>query len=182
MRAHLGELPIVAEDLGVITPEVEALRDQFDFPGMKILQFAFGGERNSAFLPHNYTRNSVVYTGTHDNETTWGWYLNASQSEQDHVRRYIARSGDDVVWDLIRLAHASVAVMAVIPLQDLLDLGNEARMNFPGRAGGNWQWRYTESMLTEPLVYRLREITELYGRLPEEEEERPRHAIEVEEA
>ena len=182
MRARLGDLPIVAEDLGVITPEVEALRDQFTFPGMKILQFAFGGERNSDFLPHNYEPNSVVYTGTHDNETTRGWYWNASDGEQDHVRRYLARSGDDVVWDLIRLAHASVAVMAVIPMQDLLDLGNEARMNFPGRAGGNWQWRYTESMVTEPLSYRLREITALYGRQPEEEEEKPRHAIEVEEA
>lgn len=182
MREALGDLPIVAEDLGVITPEVEALRDRFDFPGMKILQFAFGGERNSDFLPHNFTPNSVVYTGTHDNETTWGWYWNASAREQDHVRRYLARSGDDVVWDLIRLAYSSVAVMAVIPMQDLLDLGNEARMNFPGQAGGNWQWRYTENMLTEPMVHRLREMTELYGRLAEQVEEKPRHEIEVEEA
>lgn len=182
MREALGELPIVAEDLGVITPEVEALRDRFDFPGMKILQFAFGGERNSDFLPHNFTPNSVVYTGTHDNETTWGWYWNASESERDHVRRYLGRSGDDVVWDLIRLAHSSVSVMAVIPMQDLLDLGNEARMNFPGRPAGNWQWRYTESMLTEPIIYRLREMTELYGRMPEQAEEKPHHEIEVEEA
>lgn len=182
MREALGDLPIIAEDLGVITPEVEQLRDQFDFPGMKVLQFAFGGTRNSNFLPHNFGRNSVVYPGTHDNETTWGWYRNASESERDHVRRYLARSGDDIAWDLLRLAHASVAVISVIPMQDLMDLGNEARMNHPGRESGNWQWRYTENMLTDVIAYRLREITELYGRIPGKEEERPEHRIEVEEA
>ncbi|MFW5942230.1 MAG: 4-alpha-glucanotransferase [Chloroflexota bacterium] len=166
LRDHLGQLPIIAEDLGVITPEVEALRDRFDFPGMKILQFAFGGERNSNFLPHNFDKNCVVYTGTHDNETTRGWYHNASPSEQDHVRRYVARSGDDIAWDLIRLALSSVADMAVIPLQDHMDLGNEARMNFPSTESGNWQWRYTENMLSDVITRRLREITELYGRVP----------------
>ena len=165
VRETLGELPLIAEDLGVITPEVEALRDRFDFPGMKVLQFAFGGTRTSDFLPHNFVPNAMVYTGTHDNETTWGWYRNASDDERDHVRRYLGRSGDDIAWDLSRLAISSVADMAVIPLQDLMDLGNEARMNYPGRESGNWQWRYTESMLTGVIAYRLRELTELYGRV-----------------
>ncbi len=166
MKAAFGDLPIIAEDLGVITPEVEALRDAFGFPGMKILQFGFGGERNSSFLPHNFGRNSVVYTGTHDNETSTGWYQNASREEQDHVRRYIARDGHDIAWDMIRLAYASVSHMAVVPMQDLLKLGNEARMNFPGKASGYWQWRFTSEMLTQEIIWRLRELTELYGRLP----------------
>jgi 4-alpha-glucanotransferase len=164
VRDRLGELPIIAEDLGVITPEVEALRDQFDFPGMKILQFAFGGERNSSFLPHNFVHNCVVYTGTHDNETTRGWYFNASTDEQDHVRRYVARSGDDIAWDMMRLAFASVADMAVAPMQDVLDLGNEARMNYPSKESGNWQWRFTENMLSEVTARRLADMAALYGR------------------
>ena len=171
VREELGELPVIAEDLGVSTPEVVELRERFDFPGMKILQFAFGGERNSSFLPHNFVPNCVVYTGTHDNETTRGWYLNASESEQDHVRRYMARSGEDIVWDMIRLALSSVADMAVIPMQDLMDLGNEARMNFPSTESGNWQWRYSEDMLTDVIVHRLREMTELYGRQPQATDE-----------
>jgi 4-alpha-glucanotransferase len=169
MRRHLGDLPIVAEDLGVITPEVVALRKRYDFPGMKILQFAFGGERNSLFLPHNFGRNSVVYTGTHDNETTLGWYQNADPFEKDHIRRYIARDATDISWDMIRLAYASVADTAVVPLQDLMSLGNEARMNYPGKKSGWWQWRYTEEMLTEEITNRLYELTELYGRLPSDD-------------
>jgi 4-alpha-glucanotransferase len=174
IRERLGELPIIAEDLGVITPEVESLRDTFDFPGMKILQFAFGGERNSSFLPHNFGRNSVVYTGTHDNETTLGWYLNASDEERDHVRRYMAVSGRDVVWDLIRLAYASVSNMAVIPMQDLFVLGNEARMNFPGKEGGWWRWRYTPDMFSTRapgIAMGLSALAHLYGRAPEPPEE-----------
>ncbi len=167
VEAALGNLPIIAEDLGVITAEVVALRRRFGFPGMKILQFAFGGERNSSFLPHNFGRNFFVYTGTHDNETTLGWYRNASIEEQDHVRRYSARDGSDISWDLIRLGYASVADSAVVPLQDLLSLGNEARMNFPGKAGGWWTWRYTPEMLTDDISSRLREITELFGRVPQ---------------
>ena len=168
IRERLGELPIIAEDLGVITLEVEQLRDRFDYPGMKILQFAFSGERNSNFLPHNFVRNCVVYTGTHDNETTWGWYRNVDEQARDHLRRYTGRSGDDVAWDMIRLALASVADMAVIPLQDYMDLGNEARMNFPSTESGNWQWRYTENMLSGVIAYRLRDMVELYGRLPQD--------------
>jgi 4-alpha-glucanotransferase len=170
MRRQLGELPLIAEDLGVITPEVEALRDAFDFPGMKILQFAFGGDQKNEFLPHTYEHNCVVYTGTHDNETTAGWYRNANESERDHVRRYTARDGGDVSWDLIRLAYMSVADTAVIPLQDTMKLGNEARMNFPGKQSGNWGWRYTGDMLTAVIVHRLRDKAILYGREPQNDE------------
>jgi 4-alpha-glucanotransferase len=167
MQEKLGQLPIIAEDLGVITPEVEAMRERFEFPGMKVLQFAFGGTRNSDFLPHNFTPNYAVYLGTHDNETTVGWYGNASQAERAHARHYMNVSGDDIAWDMIRLAHASVADTAVITMQDLMQLGNEARMNFPGRTGGYWQWRYTPGMLTETITRRLRRLTELYGRAAE---------------
>ncbi len=167
MRNSLGELPIIAEDLGVITPEVEAMRDKFEFPGMKILQFAFGGERNSNFLPHNFGRNCVVYTGTHDNETTLGWYRNSSVDEKDHMRRYMASDGSDIAWDMIRLAYASVADTVVIPLQDLMSLGNEARMNYPGKVGGWWTWRYTEEMLTDSILDRIRELVELFSRVPD---------------
>ncbi len=166
MEEQLGMLPLIAEDLGLITPEVEALRDRFDFPGMKILQFAFGGERNSGFLPHNFTQNCVVYTGTHDNETVIGWFQNASDDERDHIRRYMAIDGRNIAWDMIRLAYASVANTAVATLQDLMQLDNVARMNFPGKPSGNWQWRYTPDMLTDEIALRLRDITALYGRLP----------------
>lgn len=170
IQAKLGELPIIAEDLGVITPEVEELRDRFAFPGMRILQFAFGGERNSSFLPYNYIKNTVVYTGTHDNETTLGWYLNATEDERDHVRRYTVSSGRDIVWDLIRLAYASVADIAVIPMQDVFVLGNEARMNFPGKEGGWWRWRYTREMFSaraSGIALGLAELAHLYGRASE---------------
>lgn len=167
LEKDMGALPLIAEDLGVITPEVEALRDRFDFPGMKILQFAFGGERNSNFLPHNYTPNSVVYNGTHDNETTVGWYKNAEDWEKDHVRRYLSIDGRDIAWDMIRLSHMSVSDMSVVPMQDLFSLGNEARMNFPGKVGGYWKWRFQPHMLLPHIGSRLRELTALYGRLAE---------------
>ncbi len=168
MLSALGDLPIIAEDLGFITPGVRALRESVGFPGMKVLQFAFGAGPDNDFLPHTYEgSNFVVYTGTHDNETTTGWYQNASEEERDHVRRYLATDGREIAWDLIRLAHMSVADVAIIPLQDLLQLGNEARMNFPGRLGGNWAWRFLEGQLSEEVGRRLREITELYGRSPD---------------
>jgi 4-alpha-glucanotransferase len=167
MQDKLGELPLIAEDLGVITPEVVALRDRFDFPGMKILQFAFGGERNSNFLPHFFPHNCVVYTGTHDNETVVGWYHGAEEWERDHLRRYLAVDGHDIAWDMIRLAWMSVADMALTTMQDLFGLGNEARMNFPGKVGGYWRWRFESHMLTDYISGRLREYSELYGRLPE---------------
>jgi 4-alpha-glucanotransferase len=166
MAAQLGELPIIAEDLGLITPEVEALRDQFNFPGMKILQFAFGGERNSDFLPHNFLRNSVVYTGSHDNDTVIGWYESVSEDERDHFRRYLGVDGHDPAWDMIRMAYMSVSETAVATMQDLMRLGTEARMNFPGKVGGYWRWRYTADMLTQPIAHNLRLLTELYGRVP----------------
>ena len=148
------------------------MRDGFDFPGMKILQFAFGGEQESDFLPHNYGNvNCVVYTGTHDNETAIGWYQNASEKERDYVRRYLARDGRDIGWDLIRLAYGSIADMAVATLQDLMGLGNEARMNYPSKPSGNWQWRYTADMLTDRIAGRLYEMTKVYGRLAEEKGE-----------
>lgn len=167
VKAEFGSLPILAEDLGLITPEVEALRDQFDFPGMKILQFAFGGDASNPYLPFNIVRNCVIYTGTHDNDTTVGWFDTANEYERDRVLRYIGGlSGDGIHWSMIRLALSSIANQAIIPLQDLLGLGSFARMNLPGNAEGNWAWRYRSEMLTGELRERLRELTRLYGRLP----------------
>lgn len=165
LRSALGGLPIIAEDLGLITPEVEALRDGLGLPGMRILQFAFGGATENRFLPHNYEHNTVVYTGTHDNDTTRGWYNTITESERHFIRRYLARDGSDIAWDLIRLAWASVADYAIVPLQDVLDLGPEARMNFPGKPAGNWTWRIPPDRLTADVLDRLRDLTELYGRL-----------------
>jgi 4-alpha-glucanotransferase len=165
LQAALGDIPIIAEDLGIITPEVDALRIRFDLPGMRVLQFAFGGATEDRFLPHNYeTRNTVVYTGTHDNDTTRGWYNSVTEAERDFVRRYLASDGRNIAWDLIRLAWASVADYAVVPVQDLLDLGSEARMNTPGTASGNWSWRLRENQLTRAALDRLGELTELFGR------------------
>ena len=180
MEEQLGELPLIAEDLGVITPEVEALRDQFDFPGMKILQFAFGGERNSQFLPHNFSKNCVCYTGTHDNETVRGWYDNATEDERDHLRRYMGIDGHDIAWDMIRLSLASAANTSVATMQDLMDLGNEARMNFPGKVGGYWRWRYQPYMLNDAVKNRLLDLTRLYGRIPSEDVAAEAEAIETE--
>ena len=165
MQKALGHLPLIAEDLGVITPEVEALRDQFRLPGMRILQFAFGGATEHRFLPHNYEHNTVVYTGTHDNDTTRGWYHTITPQEKAFLHRYLGHHRpEDVVWDLIRLGWGSVADYAVAPLQDVLDLGTEARMNLPGRPSGNWGWRFTADMLTDRAVERLADLTELYFR------------------
>lgn len=175
IRAELGELPIVAEDLGVITPDVVALRDEFGFPGMRILQFAFGGDPKNADLPHNYVRNVVAYTGTHDNDTTVGWFSSvagegstrtAVQIAREHTfcLNYLNATGKEIHWDFIRAVWASVANTAVVPLQDLLGLGTQARMNLPNSMEGNWSWRYKEGALTVGLAARLREMTELYGR------------------
>jgi len=165
LRGALGALPVIAEDLGVITPEVDALRSCFDLPGMRVLQFAFGGATEDRFLPHNYeTRNTVVYTGTHDNDTTVGWYAAITEQERDFVRRYLARDGSDIAWDLIRLAWMSVADYAITPVQDILGLGSEARMNTPGTPSGNWSWRLTENQLTRATLDRLGDLTTLYAR------------------
>lgn len=164
IKNALGDVPIVAEDLGVITPEVRALRERLGFPGMKVLQFAFSGEHGeNEYLPHNYPRNCVVYTGTHDNDTTVGWFKKRGP-EQRLALKYIGSDGKQINWDFIRLALMSVADMAIIPLQDVLGLGSEARMNRPARSRGNWAWRFTWDMLTDDIKNRLRELTTIYGR------------------
>lgn len=167
VKRELGSLPIIAEDLGVITPDVDALRTQFAFPGMKLLQFAFGsGDPDDIYLPHNYEPRFVVYTGTHDNDTTLGWWRGLSDHERTWVQRYLARDGHDICWDMIQIAFASVAETAIVPIQDILCLGSEARMNTPGLAGGNWSWRYTSQQLNEQVAQRLHGITHAYGRAP----------------
>ncbi|BCL33572.1 4-alpha-glucanotransferase [Nostoc sp. MS1] len=168
IKRKLGKLPVLAEDLGVITPEVEALRDKYEFPGMKVLQFAFGSDPGNPFLPFNYTGNFVVYTGTHDNDTTVGWFNQAGDYEKQNLLLYLGCvSPEGIHWDLIRLALSSVANQAILPLQDILGLGNEARMNFPSVATGNWEWRYDWDALRDELSDRLKALTKLYGRAPQ---------------
>jgi 4-alpha-glucanotransferase len=163
----LGPLPIIAEDLGVITPDVEALRTGFGFPGMRILQFAWGegvaAERR--FQPHNHTADSVVYTGSHDNDTSLGWWASADASVRHHLRDYLASDGHAVHWDLMRTACASVADTAIHPLQDVMGLGREHRMNFPGIGEGNWSWRFTWDMMPADAAARLHRFCQLYDRL-----------------
>ncbi len=165
---RLGKLPIIAEDLGLITPEVEALRDKFELPGMKILLFAFDSGRDNPYLPYNYTHpNWAVYTGTHDNETTVAWFNQRSLQEQARVTRYLGGTmGHGIHWDLIRLAMASVANQAIFPLQDILGLGTEGLMNKPSRAEGNWEWRFKPGDISDEMRDRLRFLTDTYGRLP----------------
>jgi 4-alpha-glucanotransferase len=166
VKKGLGRLPLIAEDLGVITPEVEALRDAFDLPGMRVLQFAFDGSENR-FLPHNFDHNSFVYTGTHDNDTTAGWYATLPENVRDFLHRYYPWRDEDVAWAMMRLAWSSIADFALVPLQDILSLPSESRMNFPGRPSGNWRWRLTTGQLTPELVGRLADLTALYGRTPD---------------
>ncbi len=172
VKKDLGNLPIVAEDLGLITKEVRALRDQFGFPGMRILQFAFDAKESGGinatnnFLPHNYEPNSIVYTGTHDNDTVLGWYQASTDEEKDFVRRYIARSDDNIVWEFLRLACSSVSRWAIFPMQDVLRLGSDARMNTPSVLGGNWGWRYRTEALNEAVSSMLSYLVDLYGRDP----------------
>jgi 4-alpha-glucanotransferase len=178
LRNALGELPIVAEDLGVITPGVDALRREFGLPGMAILQFAFGSDpQASDFIPHNLERDRVIYTGTHDNDTTAGWWTSAGAgdstrtaeqvaSERAFALEYLKSDGTQIHWDFIRAVLASVAAVAIVPLQDVLGLGSAARMNLPGRPGGNWRWRCAEGAFTPELQERLARLTEVYGRAP----------------
>lgn len=164
-KALGGELPIFAEDLGLITPEVEKLRDACGFPGMKILQFAFEAEDESSFYPHNFTgTNCICYTGTHDNDTTFGWYEKADERARDRVRRYLNCDGSNVSWDFIRLAMSSVASYAIYPMQDVLRLGSEARMNVPGVLGANWAWRYEKHEIEGWYAPELRKMTNLFHR------------------
>jgi 4-alpha-glucanotransferase len=181
LEKALGPLPVVAENLGVITPEVEALRQRFGFPGMAILQFAFGNDPAAdSFKPHNYPQQLVAYTGTHDNDTTLGWWSEGTghstrkvaevRQERACCRRYLDCDGRSIHWDFIRAIQASVAGLAVVPLQDLLGLGSAARMNRPGSASGNWTWRFRSRDLSRSLRGRLRELTTLYGRAAPESE------------
>ncbi|HUR97393.1 MAG TPA: 4-alpha-glucanotransferase [Pyrinomonadaceae bacterium] len=166
LQNTFGELPFWVEDLGFVTPDVEALRDEFEFPGMRILQFAFGGDARNEALPHNYTRNCIVYTGTHDNDTVLGWWDSqaADSDARKFCEKYLGRCDGEMNWEMIRAAWASVADTAVAPLQDILGRGNEARMNFPSSTSGNWQWRFRERDLTEEVAAKLKELTEIYAR------------------
>ncbi|MEJ2761407.1 MAG: 4-alpha-glucanotransferase [Gammaproteobacteria bacterium] len=159
-----GGLPFVAEDLGTITPAVKALRRDFGLPGMKVLQFAFGDDSRNPYLPHNHARRYVVYTGTHDNNTTLGWFGELDEARQDRVMEYLGRPAEPMPWPLIRAALASVCRLAVLPMQDLLGLGGEHRLNTPGTTAGNWAWRLPWPSLTPKLAQHLRHLNQLYGR------------------
>ncbi len=175
LKRSLGELAVIAEDLGVITPDVEELRDGFGFPGMRILQFAFGGDAKNLDLPHNYINNCVAYTGTHDNDTTVGWFNSEAGAgstrdaieiarERDYCLKYLASDGAEIHWDFVRAVWASVADTAIVPMADLLGIGTEGRMNLPASASGNWHWRMTKDSISDEIAKRLKELTEIYGR------------------
>jgi len=166
MQTALGDLPIIAEDLGIITPDVEELRDRYHLPGMKVLLFGFLTGPADSFLPHNYPVNCVAYTGTHDNDTVWGWYKRIEDNEKEFYMRYMNRDGSNPADDLIRGIWSSVAVYALAPMQDFLDLDNSARMNYPGRPDGNWTWRMSSEALSQALSIRIRELNYLYLRGP----------------
>jgi 4-alpha-glucanotransferase len=175
LKKRLGEMPVIAEDLGTITPDVHALRDDLGFPGMRVLQFAFGGDPRDTHLPHNYVHSTVVYTGTHDNDTVIGWFdtevgegstQDAEQIERERelCLKYLSTDGEEINWDFIRAALASVADIAIIQLQDLLGLDSRARMNIPASEEGNWGWRFKPGALTDDISDRLKDMTRLYGR------------------
>lgn len=169
MAKVIGDLPIIAEDLGIITEEVEDLRDKCGFPGMKVLQFAFDSDANNFYLPHNYKNtNCVVYTGTHDNDTSVGWYFSdkVEQRSKDRALRFTnSKEGHPIHWNLLKLAYGSIADVAIVPMQDVLGFGTDCRMNTPSTASGNWQWRCAERFFTDELSRRLRDEAEFYGRL-----------------
>lgn len=171
LQYALGELPLIAEDLGEVTPEVEKLRDSFHLPGMRILQFAFGGGAGNIHLPHNFIQNTIAYTGTHDNDTVVGWYKErkkANRKHKDqtlaHCNAYLRTNGKEIHWAFIRETLASVSDIAIIPMQDLLGLDNGARMNLPASTDGNWAWRVRDDGISDELGSRLREMCEFYGR------------------
>jgi 4-alpha-glucanotransferase len=176
LQSELKALPFVAENLGVITPEVEALRTEFGFPGMSLLQFAFGNDpQGPTFRPHNYSRELVAYTGGHDNDTTVGWWTSSGagestrtaediRNERNITREYLGFQEEAIHWVFIRAVLASVANIAIIPLQDVLGLGSDARMNLPGTISGNWRWRYKAGALTKEIRERLRKLAHLYDR------------------
>ncbi len=159
-----GDLPIIAEDLGIITPEVELLRDNFNFMGMKILQFAFGSAEDNKYLPRNYIQNCAVFTGTHDNNTSLGWFKNCSTDEREYILNYINCEDGNIVWSLIRLAWSSNAKIAIAPMQDFLQLDESARMNTPSTISGNWQWKMISDDIYEKLILKIRKLNEVYWR------------------
>jgi 4-alpha-glucanotransferase len=166
IAAALGQLPIIAEDLGLVTPDVETLRRRFGFPGMRILQFAFAGDASDRFLTHHHEPDTVVYTGTHDNDTVAGWWATATDHERHFARGYLATDGHDMPWALIREACRSVADTVVHPMQDILALPSERRMNLPGSASGWWVWRFEWRQVHAWHGHRLLDLTRLFGRLP----------------
>ncbi len=174
VKQYLGQLPILAEDLGLITKPVIELRDKFNFPGMNILQFAFGTGLETKFLPHNLSHNAVVYTGSHDNDTTRAYFEKAKYEENDiyeHVQKYLDYYGDDIVFQLVKTAYKSVCDIVIIPMQDMLNLGGDARMNFPGRLGGNWTWRFNWDQVHADIAGTYKYLAELYERPPKPKEE-----------
>jgi 4-alpha-glucanotransferase len=164
IRNELGTLPVIAEDLGVITPDVVALLEEFDLPGMRVLQFAFGGSADNFYLPHQFINNMVVYAGTHDNDTTIGWFQSASEHERAFACKYLRTKGKEINWDLIHAASQSVADIAIHTMQDVLGLDSGHRMNLPGKPEGNWEWRFTWEQVTKSDAEKLCEISALYGR------------------
>ncbi|MBI9071623.1 MAG: 4-alpha-glucanotransferase [Melioribacteraceae bacterium] len=173
INEHLGNVPIIAEDLGIITKEVTALREKFNFPGMRIIQFAFGSEGEKRFLPHNFETNTVVYSGSHDNDTTRGFFDKERESNSEvyqHAQKYLDYYGNDLCSEVIKAAYSSVADIVIIPMQDMLSLGSDARMNFPGKLGGNWGWRFTWEQVYEGLAFKYKTMSELFDRPPKEEE------------
>jgi 4-alpha-glucanotransferase len=167
VQTDLGHLPFIAEDLGMITADVQALRDQFRLPGMRVMQFAFDGHADNPHLPHNFIHNTVVYTGTHDNAATRQWYEELPDYQRKNLWSYLQRApgtSADAAPELMRLAWSSPAALAIAPLQDLLNLGSEARMNVPGRADGNWRWRVREDMLSSEPFQWLQDLTESSSR------------------
>jgi 4-alpha-glucanotransferase len=167
VKKELGGLPFIAEDLGLITPDVGALREQFHIPGTRVLQFAFDGNPDNAHLPQNYSTNTVVYTGTHDNNTTRGWFEGLSETEKSRVWCYLGRTGGtdgEIAGELVRVAWSSTATIAIAPLQDLVNLGTEGRMNLPGSAEANWRWRATQDMLNTAVFERLSQVTQSSNR------------------
>ena len=175
MEKKIKKMPIIAEDLGIITPAVEKLRDELDYPGMKILQFAFDADENNLYLPHNYQNtNCLVYTGTHDNDTSVGWYFSGkvSGASKEKVKRYANCQGHgDIHWDFIRIAFSSIAKLAIIPLQDVLGFGSDCRMNIPSTREGNWRWRCAPRFLNDEVRRRLKDETAFYGRVNRQEEQ-----------
>ena len=169
LQEAFPKMPFIAEDLGIITEEVELLRREFGLPGMAILQFAFGGGLNHSYLPHNIEADRVVYAGTHDNDTSRGWYDGANEGTKDHVRRYLLVDGHDISWDMIRCALRAPAETAIVSLQDILALDSSARMNVPGRAENNWRWRASAKALDLNLAATLAEQVRVGGREPLQE-------------